>query len=164
MTATYDCIATTTLGSDTATVTFSSISGSYTDLVLIATFGTTQGSNDGLLFRVNSDSGSNYSLTRLTGDGSNASSSRQTSSTSIIVGGVSGTDTSTITIYQLMNYSNSTTYKTILARNAHPSSLTNAGVGLWRNTAAITSITLSPENAANLRANSVFSLYGIKAE
>ena len=161
MASTYEPIATTTLGTATASVTFSTISGSYTDLILVCNFGTSQGSNDGLMFRVNGDTASNYSLTRLTGDGSNASSTRQTSSTSIIVGGVSGVDTTTVTIYQLMSYSNTTTYKTILARNNHPASLLNAGVGLWRDTSAVTSITVLPENAATLRADSTFTLYGI---
>lgn len=162
--STYTPISSFTATTSVSSVTIAGIPQNYTDLVLVCNFGTSQGSNDGLLFRVNGDTGSNYSLTRLTGDGSNASSTRQTSSTSIIVGGVSGVDTTTVTIYQLMGYSNTTTNKTILARNNHPSSLLNAGVGLWRNTTAITSITLSPENAANLRANSTFNLYGIDAQ
>jgi hypothetical protein len=37
MAITYEPIATTTLGSAAASVTFSSISGSYTDLVLVVT-------------------------------------------------------------------------------------------------------------------------------
>ena len=160
-TATYSLIDSTTLGSAESSVTFSSIPSTFTDLILVCNFGTSQGSNDGLMFRVNGDTASNYSLTRLTGDGSNASSTRQTSSTSIIVGGVSGVDTTTVAIYQLMSYSNTTTYKTILGRNNHPASLLNAGVGLWRNTSAVTSITVLPENAATLRADSTFTLYGI---
>jgi hypothetical protein len=62
MTATYEKIATTTLGSTTATVTFSSISGAYTDLVLVERLvkSITGGS---LQVRFNSDTGTNYSAT-----------------------------------------------------------------------------------------------------
>ena len=53
MTATYEKIATTTLGSSQASVTFSSISGSYTDLVLISDSTVASGS-DGVRLRFNS--------------------------------------------------------------------------------------------------------------
>jgi len=160
--STYSTIATTTLGSAQATVSFSSFSG-YTDLVLVCNFGTAKGSGDGLLFRVNSDSGSNYSLTRLSGNGSSASSDRASNATSLIAGAVDGTGTTTVAIYNVMNYSNTTTNKTVLMRNNTSSIVTNATVGLWRSTSAITSIQLSAESATNLRAGSTFTLYGIAA-
>ena len=58
MTATYDCIATTTLGSDQASVTFSAISGNYTDLVIVGNGALTAGAGT-LFIRFNSDTGSN---------------------------------------------------------------------------------------------------------
>lgn len=160
--STYTPIATTTLGSAQATVTFNSFSG-YTDLVLVCNFGTAKGSQDGLLFRVNSDSSTNYSVTRINGNGSSASSDRTSNGTSIIAGGVNGSDITSICIYNLMNYENTTTNKSILMRNGFSDTVTNATVGLWRSTSAITSITLSAESASNLRANSTFTIYGIVA-
>ena len=74
MTATYEKIATTTLGSNQASVTFSSIPATYTDIVVIATGKTSTETT--LYFRFNGDSGSNYSSTDIYGDGSAAGSFR----------------------------------------------------------------------------------------
>lgn len=160
--STYTPISTTTLGSAQASLTFNSFSG-YTDLVLICNFGTTKGSQDGLLFRINSDSGSNYSIQRLNGNGSSAYADYVNNTSSFIAGGVDGNSTTSVTIYNILNYSNTSTYKTVLMRNNYPSTVLNASTGLWRNTAAITSIVLSPESGTNLRAGSTFTLYGILA-
>ena len=75
--ATYVPLASTTLSSDTGSVTFSSISSSYTDLVIIMsvqgnTGGTAQGSNTNFL-RFNGDTASNYSYTYLSGNGTSLS-------------------------------------------------------------------------------------------
>jgi hypothetical protein len=76
MAITYEPIATTTLGSAAADVTFTSISGTYTDLVLVAV---TQigSSGDYLGVQFNSDTGTNYSRTRLSGNGTSASSDKR---------------------------------------------------------------------------------------
>jgi len=59
--ATYEPIATTTVsGSSTSTVTFSSISGTYTDLVIIGNLGS-QTTNAFPYLQFNGDTGSNYS-------------------------------------------------------------------------------------------------------
>jgi len=70
-TGTYTLIASNTLGSGTATVTFSSIPGTYTDLILVCGLPATGTANnsDGLRFQLNSDTGSNYSATWLTNSG-----------------------------------------------------------------------------------------------
>jgi len=165
MPATYEPIATTTLSSAAASVTFSSISGSYTDLVLICSPAqTTQGQGD-LHFRFNSDTGSNYSFTRLTGTGSSALSSRGTNTSFINFenyGYPSDILGNSNQIVQIMNYSNTTTYKTALGRANSPETGLEASVGMWRNTAAITSITCFM-NVGTLKSGSTFTLYGIKA-
>ena len=61
-----------------------------------------------------------------------------------------------------MNYSNTTTYKTTLGRGSNVATDVEAIVGLWRNTAAITSITVAP-SGGNMKTGTVLSLYGIKA-
>ena len=80
MTATYEKIASQTLSSTVATVTFSSISGAYTELVLVMNpiSNTTSGSYPYLRF--NSDSGTNYSRTMIQGTGSAAQSDRSANS------------------------------------------------------------------------------------
>jgi len=59
-----------------------------------------------------------------------------------------------------MNYSNTTTYKTFLGRGNDPSSFVRQGVGLWRNTAAITSFSVS---GVTFSTGVTATLYGIKA-
>ena len=162
---TYESIATTTLSSSSASVTFSSISGSYTDLILICNIAQSSGNNS-LRYRFNGDTGSNYSDTYLVGNGTSASSNRDTSQTSGTIY-VTGSNTiETNYIVQFMNYSNATTYKTVLGRSNRASSEVAADVGLWRSTAAITSISLAmggtfPTN--NFATGCTFTLYGIAA-
>jgi hypothetical protein len=158
MPTTYEPIATTTLGSAQSSVTFSSISGTYTDLLVVFTY---EGSADAnLLMRFNSDSGSNYSQTTLYGDGSSAVSSRDSNQTGIAVGYDNPSSiTNTASFVHIQNYSNSTTNKTVLNRFGN-SGYTVARVGLWRNTAAITSVSF---HLTNINTGSTFTLYGIKA-
>jgi hypothetical protein len=156
---TYTPLATTTLSSDTANVTFSSISGSYTDLVLVVNGGlATQGA---MVVQLNTDTGTNYSVTRVYGDGTTATSDRFTSQNYLDFGFFPANLNSN-SIIQFMNYSNATTYKTMLNRWNSPAYAV-AVVGLWRNTAAITSIKLFNATAINLKSGTTFTLYGIAA-
>jgi hypothetical protein len=164
MTSTYEKIATTTLGSASATVTFTSITGTYTDLVLITNSAT--GSNDiDMYIQVNSDTASNYSWTRLLGTGSSALSSRGSSSNlGYRVGNMSGSNVGeNNVIVQFQNYSNTTTFKTVLTRGNNPANLVDAFVGLWRSTSAITSMDIKTQSGT-FSTGSTFTLYGIKAE
>lgn len=156
--STYTPIATTTLGSNVASYTFTSISGSYTDLILVIT-GTTTTNGINYWLQFNSDTGSNYSYTMILGTGSAASSGRSTSQTKWRVANNSSSTNTTPTIVQIQNYSNTTTYKTGLARFGDASYGTWANVGLWRSTSAITSITVSSDT--NLASGSIYTLYGI---
>jgi len=160
--STYTPIATTTLGSATASVDFSSISG-YTDLVLIVSAKANTAADD-LALRFNSDSGSNYSYTTLTGNGTTASSSRSANVTFAILdfNGSVRTGDYTTNVVSIQNYSNSTTYKTVLARS-NSSAGVDANVCLWRNTAAITAIRVLLTGGTNFASGSTFTLYGIAA-
>jgi len=159
MAITYEPIATTTLGTNTATITFSSISGTYTDLVLVCSGTVVSGVHNNLI-RFNSDTGTNYSRTYMYGDGSSSLSGTSTNQTSLAFPYWNSTINMTITY--IMNYSNTTTYKTALSRNAEPSGTTTAEVGLWRNTSAITTVTITKGNQ-DFVTGSTFTLYGIKA-
>jgi hypothetical protein len=160
MAITYEPIATTTVsGTGTSTITFSSISGTYTDLRLIAQ---AQVSDGYCLLRVNSDSGTNYSNTRLYGDGTSAGSSRSTSDAQWFINTSSANLNSNFTV-DFMNYSNTTTFKTKLSRVTIPAGSVVQDISLWRSTSAITSITVIVPAANNWVAGSTFTLYGIKA-
>jgi hypothetical protein len=160
--ATYEPIATTTVGTAVNTVTFNSFSG-YTDLIIVTNVKST--STENMSLRFNSDTGNNYSRTVLSGNGSSAVSDRQSNVSSIGTdynGYFDGSDFNQAKIIQIMNYANSTTYKTCLIRSNRAQSGTDAIVGLWRNTNAITSITLGA-NSLNFVSGSTFTLYGIAA-
>ena len=169
MPSTYKPISTTTVsGSSTTTVTFNSFSG-YTDLILVINARDTSAgtSNTDMYMRYNSDTGTNYSGTQLYGNGTSVVSNRLTSQTSLYAGSVvpGGTSSATFntTIINIFNYSNTTTYKTNIVRTNLANSLTAARVGLWRNTAAITSLSLFLETGINWADGSVLTLYGISA-
>ena len=165
MAITYEPIATTTLGSAAASVTFSSISGAFTDLVLVSNLAITNANTANVVYRFNSDTGSNYSDTRLYGNGTTATSNRSSASFTYAnaIAYPSGTLGQNIYITHIMNYSNSTTYKTLLSRANRAATGTDAIVGLWRNTAAITSITILLDPSDTYTSGSTFTLYGIKS-
>ena len=164
MATTYEKIATTTLSSATGTVTFSSISANYTDLVLILNLKAVSGSSAYPKIAFNSDTAANYSITFITGDGSTATSGRVANSVGYITGYTveSSTEFNFNGIYSIQNYSNTTTYKTTIGRCNNAAGHTEAIVNLWRNTAAITTIDFTNANS-NFAIGSTFTLYGIKA-
>ena len=163
-------IATNTLVSAGSSVTFSSIPQGYTDLFLQVN--NLMSGASGFKLRFNGDSGSNYSETYMSGYAGSAASSRLSNQSSIYNNLVYGDSTTasvfTPHIIQLQNYSNATTFKSLLWRYGTTTSAGGNGevtamVGLWRSTAAITSIEISAWNAVNFAIGSSFTLYGIKA-
>ena len=163
MPSTYEPIATTTLGSTATSYTFSSISGSYTDLILISSVKISSGAYD-ITVRLNGDTGTNYSFTNLYGNGSSAGSIRASNYTyaQLDYWGYTDTTNFNVNIAHFMNYSNSTTFKTILSRASNGATGTDANVCLWRNTNAITSIQVL-SNGGTFTIGSTFTLYGIKS-
>ena len=156
---TYVAIAEQTLGSTAASVTFSSIPGTYTDLVVVCN-PIESGTSNLVWAQVNGDTGANYSDTVIYGTGSAANSTRHTGVNWIYAFLTSDTGNKN-TIIQFMNYSNTTTYKTVIARSNSTANYVQAGVYLWGNTDAITSILLSAQGTFPI--GSTFSLYGIAA-
>ena len=161
MPATYEPIATNTLGSAASVVNFSTIPGTYTDLRLIAVY---RGTSTAINLYPNSDFSSNKSWTALRGDGSSADSSRNSS---IAIQDYWSTVTNasgefTISKFDLMNYANTTTFKTVLVRRDVSSAFAETLVNLYRSTSAITSLGVYSASG-NFDAGSTFTLYGIKA-
>ena len=162
-TATYEKIEAKSLGSNTTSVTFSSIPSTYTDLVLIAnTRLVSSGSGTNYLVTFNGDTGSNYSITYVTGNGTSASSGRASNQTFMDTAYMPSNSVLGVIKYSINNYANTTTYKTLLSRSDQADAGVFAYVGLWRSTAAITSMTIAG-GASNIISGSTFTLYGIKA-
>jgi hypothetical protein len=165
MPATYEPIATTTLTTTANEVNFTSISGSYTDLILVVQVKSASGNNAYVRFGNGTiDTGSNYSYTAVAGDGSSTYSDGYTNQTRIqlsyfatIVNNFNYTS-----ITHIQNYSNTTTNKTILIRQNQTAEGLGAAIGLWRSTAAINAININRSNV-DFDAGSTFTLYGIKA-
>ena len=160
MPATYDSIASVTVGTAQNNIDFTSISGSYTDLILVINGFSTLGS--GIYCQVGNgsvDTAANYSFTYLFGNGSAASSGRSSSQNSIYCGDQPSSQ-GQITTLQFQNYSNTTTNKTILSRGSSASQSAVAVVGLWRSTSAINIIRVSGNNFG---VGTTLTLYGIKA-
>jgi len=159
MPKTYTPLATTTLSSAAASVTFSSINGSYTDLVLIVNGTVNTGSY--FTLRFNSDSGNNYSNTEIYQSGNTPGSARNTNNPYMYNGSVGTTQTTVIN--HIQNYSNSTTNKTVLTRSNVGGSEVKVSIGLWRSTSAITSVTCGTGGSNTYQSGSTFTLYGILA-
>lgn len=166
MTATYDSIATTTLGSANSTITFSNIPSTYTDLRIILT-NTTGSAGNTTLLRFNNNSATTYSGTFLQGNGSAISSYRLTNESYIYLDyGTVGSSTTipTFTAVDIFSYTVSInkTVITTSARELNGTGETIAGVGLWRNTASINRIDLTP--IVSFNAGTTATLYGITRE
>ena len=162
--STYTPIATTTLGSATPSYTFSSIPSTYTDLILIAGNLNAASASNAFKMQVNGDTGTTYSNTYLSGNGSSTTSGRNSNADSLrgfdnpnIIGPA-------VVTAHFMNYSNTTTYKTVLTRCNAAGYSTTAEVNLWRSTAAINSIKIFFAASGNdIQAGTSFTLYGIQA-
>jgi hypothetical protein len=156
MPKTYTPIATQTLTTSAASVTFSSIPSTYTDLVLVVN-GALSSSNYPSL-RFNGDTATNYSDTELYATTA-AGSGRSSNQTKGYLGAMH-TDQSTM-IINIMNYANTTTFKTSIMRSAQGVTGTWAVCTLWRNTSAINTILIGNDGSTTFNIGTTFTLYGI---
>lgn len=155
-TPTYELIETTTLASSASSVTFTSITQDYRDLVLVVNLLAASASNASV--RINSDSASNYSRVFMLGSGSSATSTAQTTNTIFLMGN-SATDT-TNGILQIMDYSATDKHKSCLQRSNQDYVFAQAV--RWADTSAVTALEIY-KGANSFAVGSSFSLYGIAA-
>ena len=163
MPATYEKIATTTLGSAASTITFSSIASSWTDLRLVLT--ATGSVANYVKLNFNSDTATNYSDVQLYANSGGYYSTTDTiAGTIYIEGGFSQMSTTIPVFYALdiFSYAGST-FKTFLSEasmDKNGSGSIARLAGLWRSTAAINRIDLAV-NTGNFATGSTATLYGI---
>lgn len=170
MPITYLNLASTVLTSAQASVTFSGISASYTDLLLKASI---RGSVNSPVFRIrwNNDSGANYSLQDIIGQGGTTLVANTTDTgaheTSRTVQAGSNFFASTFTSVEvyLPNYTTAQNkpFSSLSYAINNVSSPANIEImaAQWRNTATVSSIVIYP-NTGNFVTDSAFYLYGIK--
>jgi len=159
-----DFIAAINLSSAQSSVTFSSIPSTYSHLQIrgFANTGNGTGGSTATTLRFNSDTGSNYAFHFLLGDGTSATAGATTSTTGIIFNSASQSTYFSGQIIDILDYANTNKYKTTRILNGFD--LNGSGQialrsGLWQNTAAISTITIT---ATLFPQYSSFALYGIR--
>jgi hypothetical protein len=157
-TPTYTALATVTLGTTAASVTFSSIPATYRDLILVYNGTVNVGATTTVQF--NGDTGNNYNHVQMYGVGSGSGTSVSSSNVSNLNLGYPGTSITNI-IVQIMDYSATDKHKTVLSRGNNAAVLTSAHVGRWASTSALTSILFSQDQV--FQSGSNFALYGVIA-
>jgi hypothetical protein len=166
MTTSMTAIASVTVGTATANIDFTSISASYTDLLIKASLRSDRGggNEDYISVRFN-NSTTSQTVRRLEGSGSSAYSSNEANNWSFMVAGASQTaSTFGNTDIYIPNYAGSTN-KSFSVDSVEETNATTAYMqltaGLWSNTSAITSIKISSA-VANFVQYSTATLFGIK--
>jgi len=166
MANTYSLISSVTVGSGgAASIAFTSIAATYTDLLIKFSIITNHsGVSDGLDLTFNSNA-SSYTYVYLLGDGSSASSSTGSAKVFAQVNG----NTSTASTFgngevYIPNYASSNN-KSFSTDSVSETNATGAnawlGANLWANSAAITSISLTPQIGTSFNQYSTAYLYGI---
>lgn len=159
MTITYDLIASSTLGPNTTSVTFSSLSSSYRDVVIVFNGGRTNYS--GIYnIRFNGDSGSNYSRVGLTTNGSQNVTGASSGNRLDFSWGYAVQNPTYLAITQIFDVSSTDKHKTALSRNNDGGTGVDVYAGRWANTSAITSIEIFTNNTDGYTTGTIH-LYGI---
>lgn len=157
MPATYDQIATQTLGSSTTIITFNSIPQTFTDLVLVL-IGQTTGGADSIGVRLNNDSSAIYQYRVGAGNGSTTSASTGNNETSLRVGPLYATQSS-ITA-NILGYTATNMWKTVTSRANNGDNQIGMTASCWRSTTAVTSLTVNSLFGA-MASGTMATLYGI---
>jgi hypothetical protein len=166
MANTMTLIASQTLASAVSSVTFSSIPSTYTDLQLVVSArGTTQYDNGGYVYYFYPNGATtNLSMKYLNGSGSAATSGSDTSAFVYMTPSDYTASTFSNNSIYMQNYTSSN-YKYYSTDSVMENNATAANrslqAGLWSQTTAISSLTLTTASA-NFAVYSSFYLYGIK--
>jgi hypothetical protein len=166
----YVRLETTLISTNTASVTFSNLNAysayKHLQIRLTGRSGTSGASFTNLFVRFNADSGSNYAVHWLTGSGASVSSSADSSQAQITLYDILGrtTDIAGAAVIDILDFSSSsksTTLRSLSGGVDGSETRIYLQSGLWNNTAAVTSITLSGQSD-NFGSGTRLSLYGIK--
>lgn len=163
-TSTYDLLSFTTLDTNTTTITISSISGSYRDLILVLDF---TGGNGDVYPKVvfNQSTGFPYKYAELRGVGGGGAPQdySSTAENNLNIYGPNATTTESCGfIVEIPEYASSKT-KVVLTRGARGDQSVNLTRSLWDNTATITRIDISSTNGNTIATGSTVALYGVVA-
>ena len=154
-------LANTTLGSNSTTITFSSIPGTYQDLYLVVV-----GRSSGGFFqniRFNGDSGSNYNTVRFTSNASTITSGTYAGANRGLISDQSLNSSITGAAFvHILDYARTDKHKTTIGDVHVDNSTYNEMLcNRWANTAAITTVALSSDSGQTYLAGTTFALYGV---
>jgi hypothetical protein len=165
----YDALATVTITTNTNSIVFAGIPTGYKHLqIRQITSSTSSGGYIDQYLRLNGDTGNNYTLHVLNGDGSSATGAASTSQPYWRYSdSADGTSIFGAAVVDILDYTNTNKNKTMRSLGGWDQNGTGQIAlrsGLWSNTAAITSITLicGTAGAYFFKPNSQFALYGVK--
>lgn len=171
MANTYVAIATTTVGAGgTGSISFTSIPGTYTDLLVKISARTNRNVADGddLKVVVNDSTSSIYNNIRLYGNGTGVGGDSLSSTNNAYIGMATSANQTASTFgsteFYFANYASSNSKGMLsdgLSENNATTALSTLGVWLWASSSAITKITISPYNGTSFDQYSTFTLYGI---
>jgi hypothetical protein len=149
-------LANVTLQEASASVSFSGIPQNYRDLVLVQSSRV----SDYTRLRVNGDSGSNYLMVNMAGNGSSTDSGTVTQTSTYPNYRFNESSSEfMLAVLQFMDYSATDKHKTMLFRANLAGGNVNAIATRWANTAAINNIIVFA-NSGTISAGSTFNLYG----
>lgn len=169
----FESIATSIVGAGgSSSISFSSIPSTYTHLQIRAITRTNRAdTNDFITLRFNSDSGTNYSYHSLYGNGSSVGAGDYGTSTGSPWSGVTAGNNAAGSqfggvVIDVLDYKNTNKYKTVKLLSGTDQNGTTGRLyvmsNLWRNTAAISTMTIIPTYGTSFSQYSHFALYGVK--
>jgi hypothetical protein len=167
----FSLIQTQALAADAGSVTFSAIPGTYEHLMILWTARGTDAGNPDVYLQFNGDTGANYDRELLVGVSAAPASGATVGQTALqaigtMPGSTADAGRAAGGTIRIASYARTTFWKTAVGdfsdirATSAGNQLAGMAGGIWRSTAAITSVTLLP-SAGNFLAGSVFSLYGI---
>jgi hypothetical protein len=171
-TTSYESISTVTVSTAVSSISFTSIPSTFKHLQIRGIARTSVAdTRESIKLTFNSDTGANYARHSLWGSGSAASAFGASSQNYVLLTDFAAANaTSSIfgaAITDVLDYQNTNKYKTVRSLggvdlNSATDVYDGLNSGLWMNTNAVTSITLTPFSGSNLTQYSQFALYGIK--
>lgn len=159
----YVALANITLGANAASVSFSSISQSYRDLVCVVVAKHNSGASP-LFMRVNGSAAGIYQANSMAGDGTNIFSQTTGLVTSLSLAqgqNILGTSVDALITFSIQDFSSTNKHKPVLSRADRSDFITVATAGRIETTSAITSFNLFCNG--QFVAGSTFALYGVSA-
>lgn len=151
-------LANITVSGTPSTITFSSITQTFRDLILVAQI-VNSASGNNCLARFNGDSAGNYPVIALMSNGSTSQTFTSTYS-SIDLAATTGGSTPVSSNLQIFDYTQTDRHKSTILRSADTVNQNALQIQRWANTAAITSITISM-SSGTFSAGTNFALYGV---